>query len=627
MFQEFFQLNDRPFNTTPYAPDYFPARYAEQSLQAARIALREGTGTVLIVGPTGVGKSMLLTVLATEFRNEFTVVCLTSTSLSTRRELLQNILFELDRPYQGKLEGELRLDLMEQLKPSEKCPNGIMILVDEAHCLADEVLDELKSISNYHREGRPRVRIALAGGTRLEETLTQPKFDSLSQRISCRCYLQPMSTSEVHSFIDMQIRRAGSSIEKVFEADAIEAIVEITNGIPRLINQVCCHSMILAACNGIPRVNRNIVGETWADIQKLPNPWKSDRNQVTDSDEWSVVEFGELDQQPAESEQSFAADVSEHKAELATEPTTELPTEPQIVPPLTAPAISEFQQEPTAVEQIRSFVDDSPQDAESSLGQFSQSIDTSTVSMDQVESQPVEPARPQEIQLQQTNTAEPLFGDGFDDEEEVVDEFTRWAADQNRVSLEVTKTELEDLTSQAENIRQQIENQSGQTNIGPEVVLSVSPETRNDSQSPPESTDSPSNLTADPEIKQMFEIYDNQKQLADQVSVAVQPVDHNDQFNFGDPRLANPTAIEYPIEEHATYRKTLDNQDPPPVTRDDRDMLVVSHVDETPTQPQAPEPTDADQNIGPESHSTGTAIRMNYQELFDRLRADETQSN
>ena len=607
MFQEFFQLNGRPFNTTPFAPDYFPARYAEQSRQAARIALREGTGTVLIIGQTGVGKSMMLAVLAEEFRNEFAVVNLTSTSLASRRDLLQNILFELDRPYQGKLEGELRLDLMEHLKPGEKCPNGVLALVDEAHCLPDEVLDELKSISNYHRDGKPRVRLALAGNARLEEKLAKPALDSLSQRISCRCYLQPLSMDEIQAFVDIQLNRVGSSVGKVFEPTAIEALAEISNGIPRVVNQICCHAMILAACNRLPKVSRELIGETWADIQKLPNPWAETREDAVDSDDWSVVEFGELDDSGQRSEQQESVSHAEPKA-----------------PSLELPAMEETAESDCSnTNDVASNTFDSarPQTED----QWGQSIDTATIAIPQFE-QPAPSPTMQQPQQMSADSAEPLFGDGFDDEEEVADEFTRWAADQNRSSLEVTKSQLGDLTAQAENIRHQMGQQNESPEIGPEVILGVSSETQSDQSVENTQPTEQDDANDDPEIKQMFEIYDNQKQLAEQVAVAVKPVDHGDQFNFGDPRTPNPTAIEYPIEEHAAYRKTFDAPLPDNKT-DDRDMLVVSHVEEhpSPKQPQ-PETDEPDQATGSSTPNTGSAIRMSYQELFERLR-DDTQTS
>ena len=85
---------------------------------------------------------------------------------------------------------------MDYLKPSDRCPNGLLLCVDEAHLLQTKLLEELKMITNLVRDGRPRARLVLAGNATIEERLTDPKLESLNQRIATRAYLQPMSQHE-----------------------------------------------------------------------------------------------------------------------------------------------------------------------------------------------------------------------------------------------------------------------------------------------------------------------------------------------------------------------------------------------------------------------------------------------
>ena len=135
MYEQYFDLTGRPFGSAPNAGCWFPAEAIEQArlMLTQSISLAGGVG--LVVGPPGTGKSLLLERLAADFGTAFQVVTLASTRLCSRRALLQNILFELRRPYRGLEEGELRLDLIEHLRTVQDGARCVLLLVDEAHAI------------------------------------------------------------------------------------------------------------------------------------------------------------------------------------------------------------------------------------------------------------------------------------------------------------------------------------------------------------------------------------------------------------------------------------------------------------------------------------------------------------
>ncbi len=568
MYQDFFQLAERPFKSNPCAHDYFPSQDGEQALQLCRLAIEEASGPAVVIGGTGTGKSMVLSVIADQYRDRFALVRLTTNSLRSPADLLQNILFELNCPYRGMLEGEMRLALMEYLNRESTRPEGILILCDEADTLNEEILNEFKSILNYVCEGQPRVRLILAGGPRLEETLTLPALDSFNQRIAARCFLRSMGKAETTDYIDRHLNRCGRPAEEIFERDALSAIHEITQGVPRLINQLCCHSMIVCASYGQKRVGRNHVAQAWTDIQQLPVPWETGNAKEHQSmDDWAIVEFGQLDEGTTESENlSFQPEpMFSDSLPSSLDPNADS-SELHLAPEETV-----YSTDPIAEEYSIDSLADEPQ-----LNQ----------------SQPTDSHGPSS-----GSSAEELFGTGFDEEEVVVDEFTRWSAEQNRTSLEVTEQELEQLISQADNIQSEVSTVLDSENVGPEVVFA--------------STEPEAPVNENSEIRQLYEIYDNQQQLADQIAIAAQPQDARDE----------PVAMDYPITEHAGFRSG--SQTEPEVVADDRDMLMVSHGNLHQTKQEvAPEP---EPTSGPSS--TGQAFRMNYQTLFQQLRGDATNAS
>ncbi len=290
MYETSFGLSRRPFPSLPLAAFYYPASAIDFAYRTLLRCIERGEGIAVVVGPTGCGKSLLGQLLADHFRRTMHVVQLASGRLDSRRALLQAILYELGRPFRGMDEGELRLSLVEYLSRNEpRLP--MLLLVDEAESLPMRLLDELRMTTNLCADGEPCSRLVLLGGSALEERLTSPKLESFSQRIVARCYLEAMSRIETSECIRAQLAVASAS-DVVFTDDACDAVFQATDGVPRLINQLCDHALILAYADGTSKVDRSGVEEAWADLQQLPTPWNGDRS---DDGSNGVIEFGGLE--------------------------------------------------------------------------------------------------------------------------------------------------------------------------------------------------------------------------------------------------------------------------------------------------------------------------------------------
>lgn len=285
---------DRVFPSYPQVARYFPAKSIEDARNRIGNAIERGTGPCLIIGGPGTGKSLLLQVLAAKYHEQFDIVLPACARLCTRRALLQSILFELGLPYRSRDEGELRLSLTEHLLSKEDCPAGLLLLVDEAQTLSVALLDELRVLTNLVRGAKPRVRLVLAGSSVLEEYFADPELESFSQRLAARCYLGPMSREETSQFIGAQLAACGVTPEHVFTTDSCAAVFEATDGVPRLVNQLCDRALAVASAQGAGQVDREVIQAAWADLQQLPAPWDTP-HPVTEEPVSEVVEFGDLD--------------------------------------------------------------------------------------------------------------------------------------------------------------------------------------------------------------------------------------------------------------------------------------------------------------------------------------------
>ena len=302
MYEACFGLNRRPFASVPRVEEYYPATAMEGARQTLARCIERAEGVGIVVGPSGTGKTLLCELLAQQFRDGFEVAVLSCGRLSTRRALFQAILYELGQPYRGMDEGDLRLAMVDHLTAGEDCPQGMVLLVDEAHTLPLRLLEEIRMITNLVCNGQPRTRLVLVGGPVFEERLASPKLESFSQRIVARCYLESFNRAETQEYIHSQLDKAGGRGERVFPKEACQAVYRATDGVPRLINQLCDHALLLAYTRGRRQVGSAGVEEAWADLQQLPTPWNGDDQNADKAG--NVIEFGGLDDESEDAEQA-----------------------------------------------------------------------------------------------------------------------------------------------------------------------------------------------------------------------------------------------------------------------------------------------------------------------------------
>jgi type II secretory pathway predicted ATPase ExeA len=346
MYEPFFGFTQRPFSAVPRSDRYFPAAAVEAARQTLIRCIDRAEGCGLIVGPAGTGKTLLCHVLADHFQSRVDVVLLSSIHLGSSKEVLQAIAFELGLPYRRLDEGELRLSLIDRISPNEKCRDGMLLIVDEAHALPPKVLEELRLLTNLVRGGTPRVRLVLAGAPVLDERFASPRLESFNQRLVARCYLETFSAEETLEYVRAHTAVAGADPDRLWTAEALRAIHHATDGCPRLINQLCDLTLMLAASASASQVDDDNVNEAWAELQQLPMPWNVDPRGASSSvasDEsaapTTVVEFGSLDDEvaaesdpvaPQRDEQSELLPELDELDEAARNVATEAPGDPTL---------------------------------------------------------------------------------------------------------------------------------------------------------------------------------------------------------------------------------------------------------------------------------------------------------
>lgn len=266
MYHSFFGMKQRPFGSTPQLRNYFAALGQEEALATLRYAITQGRGVGLLTGQSGTGKTLVCHRLTSCLESAFTIAMITNTNMATIKALYQAILYDLSIPYHGLDEQELRLSLTDFLFGKYAGGGRMVLIIDEAQNLSAPLLEELRMLSNLESETDKLFQIVLVGHARLIDLLRSPELETLNQRIGARTTLGALGDAETIGYIQHQLQYAGLLPDAVFTHDALTAVYEASGGIPRLINQLCEHALLLAYVSESRRVDAPLVEKASSDL-------------------------------------------------------------------------------------------------------------------------------------------------------------------------------------------------------------------------------------------------------------------------------------------------------------------------------------------------------------------------
>lgn len=273
MYEEFFGLQRRPFSATPDANCFVPLEAHQGVLDALAVSCERGQGISVLTGEAGLGKSLVGLRLAFELQPTFATAFLGHSAYATRRALLQAILYELNRPFDRKAEQELRLELASALKSLRTEKQGFVLIVDEAHRLSLPLLDELRLLTLLAEAGEPLARVVLIGDHELEERLAHPELAAFNQRVCCQVDLAPLTQVESLEYLSAHLEFAGGEAEEIFTEEAMEFLAKAADGVPRCLNHLADHALLLAYVTERRPVSAEIVREALDDLKQLPLHW------------------------------------------------------------------------------------------------------------------------------------------------------------------------------------------------------------------------------------------------------------------------------------------------------------------------------------------------------------------
>jgi general secretion pathway protein A len=301
MYKTFFNLQRNPFEITPDPAFMFPTQRHNEALAALYYGVQRRKGFVVMTGEVGTGKTLVVRCLLELLNRQSVTYAYVFNSLLSPEEFLQYVSSDLGVPGKGKSKSELLLDLSAYLVGRYKRKLTTVLVVDEAHHLAIEVLEEIRLLTNLETADQKLLQILLVGQPELDQKLDSVELRQLKQRIAWRSHLDPLTREETAGYIHRRMRIAGANSHagSIFPPEAIESIYRHAHGIPRLVNTVCENVLINAYAKQLHTVTPSMVEEAAYDLRLGVVSMAADEEKKSNDDELrralrTLLDFSEV---------------------------------------------------------------------------------------------------------------------------------------------------------------------------------------------------------------------------------------------------------------------------------------------------------------------------------------------
>jgi general secretion pathway protein A len=258
MYHDFYGLREQPFNASPDPKFLYLTPGHREALAHLIYGVQEGKGFIVVTGEVGTGKTTLLRAFM-ERAGASTPVAFIFDSTMAFDGLLEYMLEDFGVSTPGKTRAQRLFALNHFLIERRRAGQTAAVIVDEAQNLSPANLEHLRLLSNFETPTGKLLQIVLVGQPELREKLLRPELRQLRQRIGMRCAIRPLTAEETGEYIRSRLRVAGASDTRLFSDAAVARIAAYTNGIPRLVNILCDHCLLMGYTQQTRRVEREMV--------------------------------------------------------------------------------------------------------------------------------------------------------------------------------------------------------------------------------------------------------------------------------------------------------------------------------------------------------------------------------
>ena len=272
MYKSFFNLKTNPFGSSPDPRFMYMMPHTREALATLEYGISAHKGFIVLTGEVGTGKTTLLRRALASLDQSRVFSSFVFNPRLDVLDFLEFILSDFGISPQNRTKSGMLIQLnrwlIERFRREETC----VIVVDEAQNLEWELLEEIRLLTNLETSTEKLVQIVLSGQPELEEKLRAPDVRQLRQRIALWARTHAITSEQTANYVAQRLLIAGTS-ERIFSDDAVAAIHRASRGIPRLINLICEHALILAYVEQLHEVPEALIQAVASDLDLDPQPF------------------------------------------------------------------------------------------------------------------------------------------------------------------------------------------------------------------------------------------------------------------------------------------------------------------------------------------------------------------
>src|SRR5579863_7919924 len=267
MYNAFFGFTESPFNLSPDPAFFFRSEQHEEALANLVYGVQARKGFIVLSGEVGTGKTTMLECLRDYLESQYIEFAFLFNSRVNTEQFFEMIAYDLNLPCQRTSKTEVLFALNQLLVEQAQLGRTVVLIVDEAHNLDWEVLEEIRLLGNLENRNGKLLQIILAGQPELDRKLDAPNLRQLKQRIVLRCNLQPFTLRDAVDYMLSRLQKAGMPDQAIFSEELMAEVHLRAQGIPRVINALCDNLLLTAFALESKVCNTEMLDEVCKDMR------------------------------------------------------------------------------------------------------------------------------------------------------------------------------------------------------------------------------------------------------------------------------------------------------------------------------------------------------------------------
>ena len=272
MYNSFYKLETSPFGTSPDPRFLYMMPHTREALACLEYGISARKGFTVLTGEVGTGKTTLLRRALGSFQARRVSTSFVFNPLLEPLDFLEFVLTDFGLTPAARTKSGMLLQLNRWLIERFRMQDTCVVVVDEAQNLSWELLEEIRLLTNLETSSEKLLQIVLSGQPELEEKLRHPSVRQLRQRVALWCRTQPLTEAQTRAYVAERLRIAGASWA-LFTPEALDAVHRYSRGIPRVINLLCEHALIVGYVEQLQQIPAKVIEGVAAELELEAQPF------------------------------------------------------------------------------------------------------------------------------------------------------------------------------------------------------------------------------------------------------------------------------------------------------------------------------------------------------------------